>query len=252
MMNVDTKRETNFAVTLSPCSFKENTYIARVPRKTVTSDQLLDLVVAHNQGIDRYQVGHAMELLKKEILEQAALGFAVDIMEICKLYISPIGAVQSLTPEAESVTGFRARFSVNGELKEKLKSVTASVTTVVAPEPQISRIENPVDGTTDGSLRLTFGARLRGKKLKVGGTDSGIFFIPALDDGSAAADEGEWVRVPDDFVTRNTPSVLEFYLPRALETGKRYFIAVRTQRSGSNELKASVTGRTKIAVVLEE
>lgn len=65
-------------------------------------------------------------------------------------------------------------------------------------------------------------------------------------------DEGEWVRVPDDFVTRNTPSVLEFYLPRALKTGKRYFIAVRTQRSGSNELKASVTGRTKIAVVLEE
>ena len=73
MTNIDTQRETNFAVTLTPCSFKENTYIARVPRKTVTTDQILDLIVNHNVGIDRYQVGHAMELLKKEILEQAKL-----------------------------------------------------------------------------------------------------------------------------------------------------------------------------------
>lgn len=135
MTNIDTRRETNFAVTLTPCSFKENTYIARVPRKTVTTDQLLNLVSAHNQGIDRYQVGHAMELLKKEILEQAELGFAVDIMEICKLYIAPLSSVKSLTPEAESVTGFEARFSVNEGLKEKLKSVTASVTAVTDSPP---------------------------------------------------------------------------------------------------------------------
>lgn len=82
MTNIDTKRETNFAVTLTPCHFKENTYIAHVPRRTVTTDQILDLVTAHNQGIDRYQVAHAMELLKKEILEQAELGFSVDILEI--------------------------------------------------------------------------------------------------------------------------------------------------------------------------
>ena len=81
MINIDTKRKTNFAVTLTPCYFREHTYIARVPRKMITTDQILDLVAAHNQGIDRYQVGHAMELLKKEILEQAELGFAVDIME---------------------------------------------------------------------------------------------------------------------------------------------------------------------------
>ena len=66
MINIDTKRETNFAVKLTPCHLRENTYIARVPRKTVTTDQILDLVTSHNQGIDRYQVGHAMELLKKE------------------------------------------------------------------------------------------------------------------------------------------------------------------------------------------
>lgn len=179
MTNINTKRETNFAVTLSPCPFKENTYIGRVPRKTVTTDQLLDLVAVHNQGIDRYQVGHAMELLKKEILEQAELGFAVDIMEICKLYIAPISSVESLTPESESVTGFEARFAVNENLKEKLKGVTASVTTVVTSDPQISWIENPAPDAQEGILKATFSARISGKKLKVGGTDSGIYFAPA-------------------------------------------------------------------------
>lgn len=85
----------------------------------------------------------------------------------------------------------------------------------------------------------------------MGGNDSGIFFVPFFDDDTEA-DEGEWVKVPDNFVTRNTPAVLEFFLPRTLETGKRYLIAVRTQKSGSNELKSAVIGRTKIAVTVEE
>ena len=172
MINQKTKRDANIAVTLTPCSFKENTYIARVPRKTLTTDQILDLVASHNQGIDRYQVGHAMELLKKEILEQAKLGFAVDIMEICKLYIAPISAIQSLKPEAEKITGFEARFTPNDELKETLKGITASVTAVVDSSPQITQIENPVNSATDGKLKATFGARLKGKKLKVGGENS--------------------------------------------------------------------------------
>lgn len=252
MINTETKRETNFAVTLTPCNLKENTYIARVPRKTVSTDQLLDLVVSHNQGIDRYQVGHAMELLKKEILEQAELGFAVDIMEICKLYIAPQSAVKSLTPEAESVTGFEARFSVNESLKEKLKNVTASVTSIVDSAPQISQIENPVDGSTNGNLKATFSARLKGKKLKVGGTESGIFFISKLEDGKADTNEENWIKVPDDFVTKNTATNLEFYIPRNIENGKNYFIAVRTAFRGTKELKSAVTGISKITVTVNE
>lgn len=252
MVNIATKRETNFAVTLTPCNFKKNTYIAHVPRKTVTTDQILDLVASHNQGIDRYQVGHAMELLKKEILEQAELGFAVDIMEICKLYIAPISSVKSLTPEAESVTGFEARFAANDGLKEKLKFVTASVTAVVDSAPQISQIENPVDGSSDGKLRATFGARLRGKKLKVGGESGGIYFIPLEEDGSANQDETSWIKVPDDFVTKNSSTILEFYLPRTIPTGESYFIAVRTSIRGKSELKSPLTGYSKIPVTVEE
>lgn len=250
MTNIDTKRETNFAVTLAPCHLKENTYIARVPRKTITTDQLLDLVAAHNQGIDRYQVGHAMELLKKEILEQAALGFAVDVMEICKLYVAPISSVRSLTPEAETVTGFEARFAVNETLKETLRGVTAAVSTVVDSSPQISQIENPMGDSQDGALKATFSARLKGKKLKVGGKNCGIFFIPS-DGEDALSDEERWTKVPESFITRNSDTTLEFHIPRSLETGASYFIAVRTQTRGTTELKTAVTGYSKIAVKLE-
>ena len=252
MTNIDTQRETNFAVTLTPCSFKENTYIARVPRKTVTTDQILDLIVNHNVGIDRYQVGHAMELLKKEILEQAKLGFAVDIMEICKLYIAPKSSVQSLTPEAETVTGFEARFSVNDDLKSTLEGITASVISVVDSSPLISQIKNPVDGTFDTNLKATFSAHLTGKKLKIGGEAAGIWFVPVLEDGTASKDNTTWVNVDKSFITKNTASTLEFYLPRTLEIGKKYFIAVQTSLSGSTELKAPVQGISRIAVEIVE
>ncbi len=252
MVTNNTQRKTNFAVKLTPCYLKENTYIARVPRKTVTTDQLLDLVVAHNQGIDRYQVDHAMELIRKEIMEQVALGYAVDIMKICKMYIAPISSVCSLTPEAETVTGFEARFATNEELKEVLKATSASVAAVVDTAPQISRIENPIDDSTDGKLKATFSARIKGKKLKVGGENSGIYFIPVDAEGNAEADEGKWIRVPDAFVTRNTAATLEFYIPRTLETGRNYIIAIRTQLRGTNELKTAVIGYSKIAVTIEE
>lgn len=251
-MNIDTKRETNFAVRLTPCHLKENIYIARVPRRTVTADQILDLVAAHNQGIDRYQVGHAMELLKKEILEQAELGFAVDIMDICKLYIAPTSAVKSLTPESELVTGFEARFTVNESLKEKLKGVSASVSAVIGSLPQISQVENPVDGSTDGKLKATFSVRLKGYKLKVGGESGGIFFAPLLEDGSVNDDESAWLKVPDEFITKNTERYLEFYIPRNIETGKKYYLVVRTSVRGNKELKSPVTGYSKIPVTVEE
>ena len=213
MTNTDIKHETNFAVTLSPCSFKENTYIARVPRRTVTTDRILDLVAAHNTGIDRYQVEHAMELVAKEILEQAELGFAVDIMKIGKLYISPCKGVHSLTPESESVTGFETRFSVNDRLRKRLKELTATVTAVTDPSPQISKIENPVAEKESEKeiLKATFSTRISGRNLKVAGDNAGVFFIPVLGNGTPESDEQKWVKVPDSFITHNTRCVLEFY-----------------------------------------
>lgn len=252
MISINSKREANFGVTLTPCCLKENTYVARVPRKTVTTDQILDLVAAHNQGIDRYQVGHAMELLKKEVLEQAELGFAVDIMDICKLYIAPRSSVKSLTPGSECVSGFEARFTVNEELREKLKRVTASVTAVVDSSPQISEIQNLLDGSTDGKLKATFSVRIKGKKLKVAGENSGIFFVPCLEDGQPSDDESSWVKVPESFVTRNTDGFLEFFIPRDIECGRKFFLAVRTSVRGSVVLKHPSTGFSTLAVTIEE
>lgn len=252
MITQDSKRETNFAVNLTPCYLKEHTYIARVPRKTRTTDQMLDLVVEHNQGIDRYQVGHAMELLKKEILEQAAMGFAVDMMGVCKLYVASSSGVTSLTPEAETVTGFEPRFAASDELKAKLRKATASVANVVDSLPQITRIEDPGSGKTDGTLRATFSARLKGKKLKLGEAGCGVYFVPLDESGNARSDEAEWIQVEDRFITTNLSGTLEFHLPRTLETGKKYYIAVRTNLNRGFVQKHLVTGMSKIPVTVVE
>jgi len=251
-MDIGNTNRKNFSVTLTPCPLKKNTYIARVPRKTITTNQLLDLVISHNTGIDRYQVAHAMDLLKKEIVEQAELGYAVDIMDICKLYIAPLSSVQSLTPEAETVTGFEARFAVKNELKEKLKNITATVTSVVDSSPQISQIKNLVDGSYDRELKATFSARIKGKKLKVGGSTSGVYFIPVLEDGSPNKNEESWIKVQDEFMVKNSATTLEFYIPRELIIGEQYYIAIRTQIRGSLKLKNPVTGFSKVPVTIKE
>lgn len=255
MTNINTQRKTNFAVTLTPCKFKDNTYIARVPRRTVTTDQLLDLVSAHNQGIDRFQVEHAMELLKKEILEQAELGFAVDIMEICKLYVAPVSSVTTLTPESESVTGFEARFAVNEKLRNSLLSLSATVTAVTDPAPQISQIVDPAVGMPDAGLRATFSARIRGHKLKLVGEKSCIFFVPVAGQDKEGndlpeKDESSWIKVQDDYVTKNSDRLLEFHIPRTLEPASKYFIAVRVAARGETELKKPLTGLSKIPVMI--
>ena len=191
-----------------------------------------------------------MELLKKEILEQAELGFSVDILEIGKLYIAPVNSVKSLTPESECITGFEARFAVNDRLRQRLKGMTAAVTAVCDSAPQISQIENPVakDDSEKETLRATFSARITGKKLKVGGEEKGIFFVPVLEDGTPSPSESDWIKVPDEFLTRNTDKTLEFILPRTIESENSYFLAVRTAERNGNKLKQAVTGISKIPV----
>lgn len=77
-------------------------------------------------------------------------------------------------------------------------------------------------------------------------------FVPLLADGSVNADESAWIKVPEEFITRNTNVNLEFYLPRDIETGKSYCLAVRTSVRGNKELKSALTGYSKISVTVEE
>ena len=65
-------------------------------------------------------------------------------------------------------------------------------------------------------------------------------------------DESAWIKVPEEFITRNTNVNLEFYLPRDIETGKNYFLAVRTSIRGNRELKSAITGYSKREVTVEE
>jgi tRNA(fMet)-specific endonuclease VapC len=176
-------------------------------------------------------------------------------------YLAPLHGVRSLTPEAETVTGFEARFAVNERLRKRLGAMTAAVTAVVDPAPQISLIENPVakDNEPKDVLKATFSARITGRKLKVGGEKGGIFFVPAIDNPDPdsggkipSGTEADWVRVPDDFITHNADTRLEFHLPRTLEPGRDYFIAVRTEERGGVKLRNPVTGISRIPVTVAE
>ena len=78
---------------------------------------------------------------------------------------------------------------MNSTVKKTLKGISASVTAVVGSSPQISRIEPPADGLTDGTPKATFSARLTDKKLKVVGETNSIYFIPFCEDETVKTDE---------------------------------------------------------------
>ena len=254
MINNNAKAESTLGVTLSACALRENTYVAHVPRNTVSMDALLNEVVEHNQGIDKYQIGHAAELLKREILNQIKQGKAVNMLDLGTLYIAPTSGVSSLNPSSEDIKNFEARFSSGEELKSVLSTITASVAEIKDSSPVIKTVTNPLDGSTDGNLTATYSVRLSGKKLKVGGTGSGVWFVPVTDDGTADADESKWLGVEEKFITVNQPKTLEFYIPRTVENDTKYKIVIRTALDASGkEKKTLCQGETpNVVTVMEE
>lgn len=227
MINQNELTTSKIGVKLQNSPFSTTKYFARVPRNTVTMDALLNSVVEHNQGIDKFQIGHAAELLKREFLEQLKEGRAVSILDIGTIYLAPEKGINVLNPDNKDITGFEARFSPSSELKESLSKITASVTSVEEKVPLIKTIENPLDNSTIGILKSTFSVRLTGKKLKVGGTDSGIFFAPVVE-GIMDIQEENWIKVPENFITTNSQTKLEFFLPRELQEEKPYIIVVKS------------------------
>lgn len=264
MINQNEQTASKIGVTLSASGLAPNMYVARVPRNNVSMDALLNSVVENNHGIDKYQISHAAELLKKEILLQIKSGKSVNVLDLGTLYLASRKGIKTLNPDKTDINGFEARFSVAKEINAALAKITASVTQIIVANPVIKEIQNPLQTDEESnphmqnssdrvSLKATFSARIKGRNLKLGGEESGIWFVPLTDEGVAEADESQWIKVDDEFILKNGKTVLEFHLPRELTVGTQYLILIRTRLGGSSVLKKDLLeGESPMAVVIVE
>ena len=243
--------ESSVSVTLSANSFDDSTYVVRVPRKTLDLDNIVSDICGDYPSLDPYVINHSAELLKSQILKYLKAGKAVNILELGTMYLAPKGTVGRANPQVSDLPGLTLKFTPSKTATEALSGLSADSFMISDPAPQITKIISLKDGSEDGNLEIGSLVRLTGNKLKVSGDNSGVFLVPANDDGSPNTDDSTWTAADASYLPRNTAKTLEFYIPSTAQPGNEYFIAVRTAYlSGSTTRKEAVTGYSADVVLI--
>ncbi len=210
--------ESSVSVTLSKNSFDKDSYIVRVPRKTLDLANIVSDIRAGYPSLDPYVINHAAELIKEQILKYLKAGKAVNILELGTMYLAPKGTVPRSNPQVSDLPELTLKFTPSKAALESLASLNADSFMVNDPAPQISRITSLKDGNTDGILYQGYPVRLSGDRLP----DS---------------DEGNWIAADLSYLPRNVSKTLEFHIPAQVQTGTEYFIAVRTSFVSSGVMR---------------
>lgn len=85
------------------------------------------------------------------------------------------------------------------------------------------------------SSSCTFSPSIAGDKTQVG-----LYFAPQNDNGKISENEAEWVKADSSSFFKNTHTYLELILPATLESGKSYFIVIRTASGHGNVINKTV------------
>lgn len=245
--------ESAVSIKLIASNIDSNVYIAKVPRTTVNVDQLVTEIIENNPGVDAHTLNHCAELFKHEILRQISEGKAVNMFDIGTAYVAPVASVAVSAPEISKVDKFTLKFTPSKQANKALSMISTESYMITDSTPLIQEVISLKDGSCNLALHKKFGARITGTKLKLGGTDSGIYLVPVGDDGNPVKDESKWICCSKDYIPCNKPKSLEFNVPPEAETGIPYYIAVRTSYVNSSKLrKTPLTGFSPKTVVIEE
>lgn len=241
------KKEAEGSVSLTLCAnaFDGSTYIARVEQRPLGMENVVsDISKKPNAGLAPPVIIHASELIKEQILSYIREGRAVNILGIVTAYPAPKGTVPAANPQGGELPGLELRFRATREAEAAVSSAKASSYMVKTGEPNIRSVASLKDGSGGGILHRGYPARIAGENLKLVGEDAAVFLAPADSEGAPSGDEESWLKAADaSYLPLNYPRTLEFFVPQEAESGRAYFVAVRTRycRSGVPR-KRPVTG----------
>ena len=226
-------------------STEENSFIGRVTRNTVTLENLIASISEKNAGVSPYMIQHVANLLGDEMLSACQNAKAVDVLGLGTLYISVAGGVSGENPGESSIPGFKLNFTPSGRAQEAVDSLKVDKVVIADSSPVIDRIINTFNQNEERKLLKGKSVKMTGARLKILGSDSGIWFAPLDADGNVNKDEESWLEVNRETLSCNKPRSLEFYVPDTI-TSADYCIVIRTRYcSGDKELKAPVTAISK-------
>lgn len=199
----------------------ENFY-GKVERNTYTTQNILDVMKDDVPLVDLGTVASILNAYSTAIFNVITSGNAVKFGKMGTFYIAGKGTVDKEN-EKPSLT---VKFSVSEELRnavEKIEVRSSGYTEICGKIFSITDVSN---GNTDCILKPGCVVALEGERLKTGGEDSGIFFVP-FENGIISSDLSDWIKVETPLFS-NLPSKLIFTVPENLEEGE-YRIVIRTR-----------------------
>lgn len=261
MANIYTDHDNKINVVIYPNQFSndENSYYGRVTRNTVTQEQLIKGILDDNQntntGLNAYILNFAMDRMKTRILAELKAGNAVNVLDLGTMYLTLKGSftVAGETPDVSAVQGksLSVAFSPSESIQDTVSQLKIGSVSATLKGPVINSIVNLTEKKESKDFSAGNVIELKGNRLKISGSSSGVFFAPVNSQGENDSDESKWIQVPEENILKSYPKSLIFQVPAAVSPGK-YVIAVRTSYCNSNTtLKSPVTGSSSKVEVLE-
>ena len=136
------------------------------------------------------------------------------------------------------------KFSPSKTLTESVGKLEIDKIVYADSAPLISSIKCLWDGIEEKAVKPGKLVSITGDRLKLEGTECGLYFCPVAEDGSAETDEAKWLKC---VVTRNLPKTLEAYVPDNLTAGEKYALAIKTRPLADGTYSVGFSETLKVA-----
>ncbi len=189
-------------------------YYGKVERFTYSTKNILDEMAESVPLVDLGTITSVLNAYANTVLKVLSSGNAVKFGELGTFYIAGKGSVDSVTGKP-SLT---VKFSAAPALKDTVQNIQIASSEYVEPSGVITSVTDVATGKVDGSLSAGGSVLIEGAGLKVGGEDSGIWFVPVTDDGALSTDKSLWIKVETTLIY-NLPSKPFLQYLRLLQAG---------------------------------
>lgn len=229
---------------------KGGKYYAKFDRTTINVDHLIARIQKKEAGTNAIMAKHIASLFKAEILEALGRGEAVNLFDLGTLYITASGKVKGETPETATIPGFQVKFTSSKITNDAVSSLGIKKIVMADSSPIIGAMTDLYTNETGTTFTAGKAMRIEGSRLKITGDDGGIFFAPATEKGEPAADEAQWLKIPNQI--RNTAKLIEFFLPPELAPGTPYRIVLKTNSTSGKTTRKTYSLAYSDAVTIVE
>ncbi|MCR5290975.1 MAG: DUF4469 domain-containing protein [Treponema sp.] len=178
-----------------------------------------------NTVLSRELLQYSAMSIAQEMQEQLALGRAIEIPGIGKVYVAIEGELKPDMTPSEIRNHLTLRFTPSAEALAIVKHLDVTCKHPADTGITILGIKNHLIHAEPGVLYMGNTFSITGRHLKLGGSVNGIYLAP-VDKNGVALHHDSWIPLPYPYI--NTPKMLSLYLPKDFAEGTRFRIAIVT------------------------